>query len=54
MTVVWGCVLPILIAAGSLRGRLNPEADSMFAKNLNLDDRTVELVQQSMPSRWRA
>ena len=42
-------ILPILIVAGSLRGSLNPEADSMFATNLSLDDRTAELVQQSMP-----
>ena len=42
-------ILPILIVAGSLRGSLNPEADSVFAQNLSLDDRTAELVQQSMP-----
>jgi uncharacterized BrkB/YihY/UPF0761 family membrane protein len=42
-------VLPVLIVAGSLRGSLNPEADSAFAQNLSLDDRTAELVQQSMP-----
>jgi uncharacterized BrkB/YihY/UPF0761 family membrane protein len=42
-------ILPILIVAGSLRGSLNPEADSLVASNLGLDDRTAELVQQSMP-----
>ncbi|AWB95429.1 hypothetical protein DCE93_06950 [Agromyces badenianii] len=42
-------ILPILIVAGSLRGSLNPEADAAFAANLSLDDRTAELVQQSMP-----
>jgi uncharacterized BrkB/YihY/UPF0761 family membrane protein len=42
-------ILPILIVAGSLRGGLNPEADSLAARNLSLDDRTADLVQQSMP-----
>ena len=42
-------ILPILIVAGSLRGRLNPEADAMFAQSLNLDDHTAELVRESMP-----
>jgi uncharacterized BrkB/YihY/UPF0761 family membrane protein len=42
-------ILPILIVAGSLRGSLNPEADSLVARNLGLDDRTAELVRQSMP-----
>ena len=42
-------ILPVLIVAGSLRGSLNPEADSLVANNLGLDDRTADLVQQSMP-----
>ncbi|GAA1812396.1 YhjD/YihY/BrkB family envelope integrity protein [Agromyces neolithicus] len=42
-------ILPVLIVAGSLRGSLNPEANSLVANNLGLDDRTADLVQQSMP-----
>jgi len=42
-------ILPVLIVAASLRGRLNPEADALFAQSLNLDDRTAELVKESMP-----
>lgn len=42
-------VLPILIVASSLRGSLNPEADSMFAENLGLDDHTADLLKQSIP-----
>jgi len=42
-------ILPILIVAASLRESLNPEADSMFAENLSLDDHTAELLQQSIP-----
>src|SRR5215204_5948773 len=47
---VFTSILPILIVAGSLRGRLNPEADSALAENLGLDARTARLVQQSLPS----
>jgi uncharacterized BrkB/YihY/UPF0761 family membrane protein len=47
---VFTSILPILIVAGSLRGRLNPEADSALAENLGLDARTAQLVQQSLPS----
>lgn len=42
-------ILPILIVASSLRGSLNPEADSMFAENLGLDDHTADLLKQSIP-----
>lgn len=42
-------VLPVLIVASSLRGSLNPEADSMFAENLSLDDHTADLLKQSIP-----
>ncbi|WP_043445152.1 YhjD/YihY/BrkB family envelope integrity protein [Arthrobacter sp. L77] len=43
-------ILPILIVTGSLRGSVNPEADSLFAESLGLDQDTAELVQQSMPA----
>jgi len=46
---VFTSILPILIVAGSLRGRLNPEADSAFVENLSLDERTADLLQQSLP-----
>jgi uncharacterized BrkB/YihY/UPF0761 family membrane protein len=42
-------ILPILIVGASLRESLNPEANSMFAENLSLDDHTAELLQQSIP-----
>ena len=42
-------ILPILIVTGSLRGSANPEADSVLAESLSLDQRTADLVQQSMP-----
>lgn len=42
-------ILPILIVAASLRESLNPEAHALFAENLNLDDDTAQLLQQSIP-----
>jgi uncharacterized BrkB/YihY/UPF0761 family membrane protein len=46
---VFTSILPILIAAGTLRGRLGPEADSAFVENLSLDERTADLLQESLP-----
>lgn len=46
---VFTSILPILIAAGTLRGRLGPGADSAFIENLSLDERTADLLQDSLP-----
>lgn len=43
-------ILPILIVAGALRGRLEPGAGAVFAENLGLDESTAELLRQSLPS----
>ena len=48
---VFTSILPILIVGGSLRGRLNNrEVDSAFVENLSLDERTADLLQQSLPN----
>jgi membrane protein len=42
-------VLPILIVAGALRSRLDPDSRPIFAEHLGFDDATAEILEKSLP-----
>ncbi|HYJ48342.1 MAG TPA: YhjD/YihY/BrkB family envelope integrity protein [Microbacterium sp.] len=46
---VFTSVLPILIVAGALRSRLDPETGPIFAEHLGFDETTAEILEKSLP-----
>ena len=46
---VFTSILPILIVAGALRSRLDPQSGPLFAEHLGLDDATAEILEKSLP-----
>jgi membrane protein len=46
---VFTSVLPILIVAGALRARLDPETGPLFAEHLGFDEATAEILEKSLP-----
>ena len=46
---VFTSILPILIVAGALRSRLDPQTDPIFAEHLGFDDATAEILEKSLP-----
>ena len=46
---VFTSILPILIVAGALRSRLDPQTGPIFAEHLGLDVPTAEILEKSLP-----
>lgn len=46
---VFTSILPILIVAGALRSRLDPESGPIFAEHLGLDEATADILEKSLP-----
>ena len=46
---VFTSILPILIVAGALRSRLDPQTGPIFAEHLGLDVSTADILQKSLP-----
>ena len=46
---VFTSILPILIVAGALRSRLDPQSGPIFAEHLGLDETTAEILEKSLP-----
>ncbi|SFS13680.1 membrane protein [Microbacterium sp. cf046] len=46
---VFTSILPILIVAGALRSRLDPQTGPIFAEHLGLDVPTADILEKSLP-----
>src|SRR4051812_10565366 len=46
---VFTSVLPILIVAGAVRSRLDPDTGPIFAEHLGFDEATAEILEKSLP-----
>jgi membrane protein len=47
---IFTSILPILIVAGALRSRLDPQAGAIIAEHLGLSESTADLLRRSLPA----